>query len=173
MKKTQIVLCSLIAIMAFSFTTCEAITPVSADALDNTPLNAYRLIEEGDMMLDAFIQEINEAIRLEPNDVSGYLNRSYLHFYRGRYDLAIEDLNKCMELSPGDAHDLYIYYRGFNYFHNGDYDLAIADYSVLLKNIHNNGILYYSRGEAYKKKGDMIKAEADFARAKELGIALQ
>jgi Flp pilus assembly protein TadD len=49
------------------------------------------------------------------------------------------------------------------------YDFAIADYNRVIQMYPNNATVHHKRGLAYQQKGDNSKAEADFAKAKELG----
>ena len=57
------------------------------------------------------------------------------------------------------------------YLSKGDFDKAIADYTAAIRadpDDPDNAGLYQARGAAYQKNGEKDKAEADFARAKEL-----
>jgi len=51
-----------------------------------------------------------------------------------------------------------------------EYDKAIADYDEAIRLKPDFAAAYYNRGYAYTKKGDKVKAEADLAKAKELGF---
>lgn len=53
--------------------------------------------------------------------------------------------------------------------HLNEFDRAIVDVSEAIRLCPNEGMFYYNRGLAYDKKGAKAKAEADFAKAKELG----
>jgi Flp pilus assembly protein TadD len=50
----------------------------------------------------------------------------------------------------------------------GEYDKAIADYTEALRLDPKNSIFYSDRGYAYGQKGDTARANADYARAREL-----
>jgi Flp pilus assembly protein TadD len=51
----------------------------------------------------------------------------------------------------------------------GDQDKAIADYNEAIRLKPENARAYFNRGIAYQAKGDLDKAEQDFAKAKALG----
>jgi len=50
-----------------------------------------------------------------------------------------------------------------------DYDCAIADYNQALWIAPNFGMVYVNRGNAFKAKGDTARANADYAKAREMG----
>lgn len=58
--------------------------------------------------------------------------------------------------------------RGRAYSENGLYDLAIKDCTDAIKLDPKYGDAYYNRSLAYKKKGNIIKALLDLAKAKSL-----
>lgn len=55
----------------------------------------------------------------------------------------------------------------------GDYEKAFADYSKAIRVDTKCAGAYYGRGCVYRKKGDKVKADEDFARTKELGYKPQ
>ena len=59
--------------------------------------------------------------------------------------------------------------KGFEFACREDWDAAIACYTEAIRIKPDYGDFYYLRGNAYEELGDEVKAEADFARAKELG----
>ena len=48
-------------------------------------------------------------------------------------------------------------------------DQAIADYAVAIRRNPELADAYDNRGVAYEKQGDQAKADADFAKARQLG----
>ena len=109
-----------------------------------------------------------EIIRLFPGiGRSSYLNLGGLYFHRGEYDRAIAVYSEAIQL--GLAHSTFYYERAWVYYYKGDYDLVLADINELIRLQSNNEWLYFYRSELYRHKGDLAKAEADLARAKELG----
>ncbi len=59
--------------------------------------------------------------------------------------------------------------RGTAFRQKSDFDLAIADYNRAIRLKPLFGEAYYDRGTAFLGKGEQAKAEADFAKAKQLG----
>jgi Flp pilus assembly protein TadD len=63
-----------------------------------------------------------------------------------------------------------------SYIHGNDataeshFDRAIADYTDAFRLDPNDTLAYNNRGLAYRQKGVVARADADFARARELGI---
>ena len=56
-----------------------------------------------------------------------------------------------------------------NFLIMGESDDAIADYTEAIRLNPEYADAYYYRSLAYQQKGNQSKAEADFAKAKELG----
>jgi tetratricopeptide (TPR) repeat protein len=78
--------------------------------------------------------------------------RGHLHSQRGEYDQAIQDLSQAIRLDPQSAFP-YVN-RGVAYDETGKHDLAIADLTEAIR---------------LDPRLPKAKAEADFAKAKELG----
>jgi len=60
------------------------------------------------------------------------------------------------------------YNKGVDFYDKEDWDTAIACCSEAIRLKPDYAVAYYVRGNAYKEKGDQAKADADFAKAKEL-----
>ncbi len=75
------------------------------------------------------------------------------------------DFNKVISFNPGNV-DAYLSGAAAYVLH--DMNRAIADYSEAIRLNPLNSEAYISRGEAYKAMGDKKRANADFAKAKEL-----
>ena len=59
--------------------------------------------------------------------------------------------------------------RGFDYDVKGEHDNAIANFTEAIRLNPKDAKAYQGRGAVYHNKGEQAKAEADFAKAKELG----
>ena len=55
--------------------------------------------------------------------------------------------------------------------HAGDYRSAIADYSQIIRYNPNDGVAYFSRGNAYRAQGRPDLALSDYDRALEIDQA--
>jgi len=62
---------------------------------------------------------------MNPNDILAYNNRGNSYLSMGKYDQAISDFNKAMEIKPRDA--LAYYLRGKAYYFKKEYDKSWGD----------------------------------------------
>ncbi len=92
-----------------------------------------------------------------------YNNQGCDLYDEGRYDEAIAEYTKAIELDQNDAR--YYCNRGIAYNQKGQYDLAIADYNKAIELDQNDARYYYNRGIAYTHKGQYDLAIADFNKA--------
>jgi len=133
---------------------------------------------------DLALVDYNIAVKIEPNVLS-YLNRA--EFYGNvlkNYELAIKDFNKVIKLlktsQAGDtvAVDVNVYLgityreRGKVYYELKNYKLAVKDFNEAIElnpNSAVDAVNYHLRGLCYQALGDEEKAQADFAKEKELG----
>jgi tetratricopeptide (TPR) repeat protein len=118
--------------------------------------------------LDKAIADLNEAIRLDPNDADARYDRGLTLGEKSEWDKAIADYGEAIRLKH-DFADAY-YERGVAHGEKGEWDKAIADYSQAIRLEPSDGEAYYNRGLAYNKIGEKAKAGEDFAKAKELGF---
>jgi len=109
------------------------------------------------------ISDFTKAIRLEPKNVGGYLDRGLAYAEEGEYPEAISDYDIALRLDP---HHAYTYlHRGGAYFALDNFDQAIHDYTEAIRLDPNLALAYYYRGLAYLEKGETAQAEADEATA--------
>lgn len=129
-------------------------------------------------------------------DAKAYCNRGLVHHKKGRYDCAIGDYNRAIEIDPRDVEayfgrgnaykDLGQYDRATiiedydlnnpndleqimrNY--SGQYDHAIEDYDRALEINPSYAEVYNNRAIVYYCKGEYDKAWLDIHKAQGLGI---
>jgi lipoprotein NlpI len=89
-----------------------------------------------------------------------------VHAQRGEDKAAIADLDKVLEIAPGDQEALLD--RGGMNIRAGRYDDAIRDFGALLKLDPKAAAAAYNRGRAYYAKADFKNAAEDFALTLEL-----
>jgi tetratricopeptide (TPR) repeat protein len=120
--------------------------------------NGKRLFDQRNY--DGAIQELNEAIKLDPNMAEAYAYRA--RAYSGNNnDQAISDANKAIQLNPRLAMGYLA--RGTAYYYKKDYDRAIAEYTEAIRIDPNYVNAYYNRGSLYFfNKNDNDKAIADY-----------
>ena len=88
-------------------------------------------------------------------------------YYRGRYAEAIKAGNDALRLNRGNRNALFL--RGVSRVALKQYQPAVSDYDKLIASTPDNPLLYVLRGFAYRAIGERKKAQADFAKARELG----
>ncbi len=111
-------------------------------------------------------KETKKEGEAEIKDAEGYHSLGFTHFGVNRYDLAVADFTKAIELDPNY---LVAYYnRGVAYFDLGQYDVAIMDFTKAMElGLRGKGT-YHIRGLAYAKQGKYDLAIADFNKALEV-----
>lgn len=65
-------------------------------------------------------------MKLDPHSTSAYSNRGIIFARQSKYDLALADFNRIIEIDPNNAENYGN--RGILYRHLGKNDLAIADF---------------------------------------------
>ena len=83
------------------------------------------------------------------------------------WDAAIASYTEAIRVKP-DYAEAYMQ-RGLAYFIKGDLDNSITDLTEVIRLDPGKKEAYHFRGNAYKAKGDQARAEADYAKARELG----
>jgi len=123
--------------------------------------NGKRLFDQADY--DGAIQELNEAIRLDPNLAEAYAYRARSYSGKGDYDQGLSDANKAIQLNSKLS--IGYYARGNVYRNKNDYDRAIADYTEVIMLDHNYVNAYFNRGLVYYNKKDYDRAITDYTEA--------
>jgi tetratricopeptide (TPR) repeat protein len=109
------------------------------------------------------IEDINEAIHLNPKFAKAYYNRGILDREKGDLDMAIADFSDAIRLDPKYLRPLNN--RGLAYDAKGDYDHAIADFTEAIRLDPTYVSAFNNRGLAYAAKKDYDHAIADFSEA--------
>jgi tetratricopeptide (TPR) repeat protein len=136
------------------------------DAQQNKPFYFYGYRDKGAVYANMGVaKNFNQ-----PTEMMGYLDRAVAYINAGKYDLAISDCNKALELA--DGYPPAVGTRVLAYLNAGKYDLAFADIDFLGENFFsgspNDAWLYYIRGKVNALSGNKAKAEADYKLAVEL-----
>lgn len=92
-----------------------------------------------------------------------YYNRGCVYSDQGKFDLAIADYTKAIELKT-DLEEAYNN-RGNAYAAQGKFDLAIADFNTAIELKPDNAVAYNNRGEAYREQDNFEQAIADYNKA--------
>ncbi|MBR1806300.1 MAG: tetratricopeptide repeat protein [Selenomonadaceae bacterium] len=124
---------------------------------------AYADMEQHEQAIDDY----DTAIELDPNYFEAYNNRGVAYYNLGELELAIVDYSKAIEINPNNA--VVYLNRGVAYVMSENLQRAFADADKAIQLNPNLAYAYYIRGLCLEEFGDADKAQADYARAKELG----
>lgn len=137
----------------------------SQNAYTRLCLEAIAFEKEG--KLDEAADSYSEAIKLKPDDWTGYNYRARVNLERGRYDDAIADASKALGLSPNTVSLYEVRARGYEA--KEMYDRAIDDYTSALpaagSKDKSNFLTWYRRGRAYFMNRQYREAIFDFDQA--------
>ncbi len=133
---------------------------------------------------DAALADFAEALKIDKKYADAYFNRCSVSNYKKQYDAAITECSQAIKLGPSTdtiaaggneklGRDKVIsdYYaeRGLAYVKKDDLVHAFADLENAIRLNPDNGRALRTRGEAYEAKGDIARAQADYAAAKLFG----
>ena len=127
---------------------------------------AYRNLKEPSKAVSDF----KKAIELEPYNAAHYDGLGCVYNDLGEHNKAISVLNHALQLDPNNRYVLEK--LGAAYMCLKQYRLAISycDKSIKINpNDPNYPWAYVTRGKCYQALGEHDKAQADFARARQLG----
>jgi tetratricopeptide (TPR) repeat protein len=117
-------------------------------------------VTKGD--LDKALTDYDEAVRVAPDDVFSYRGRGHARLQAHKYDAALEDLNKALEMEAdawthGDA--------GLAWAGKGEHKKAIAEYDKALELNPKHAIALVRRGDARVRLADLTAAVKDYDKA--------
>ena len=113
--------------------------------------------------LDPDIAQLDEALRLAPNDAQAHRRRGNLWSRKGEMDRALADYDEALRIDPSDIaifHD-----RGVMWLRSGDLDKALVDLDHAVRMSFANPEVYSDRGAVWFEKGRYDRALADFDHA--------
>ena len=113
------------------------------------------------------ITEFTTAIQLDPLYVDAYLARGIAYYRMLNYEESIKDYNTVIDLDP-DNPKVYLNLGNTHRMQRGQHQQAIQDYGKAIQLDPDYANAYIYRGAAYQWLGNDVKADADYARAKEL-----
>ena len=109
-----------------------------------------------------------QEISLKPKDrVATLVNRGVIYVALEEYNKAIKDYDRAYKLNP-DIAEIHVN-RGNILYWSGRFDQAVMEYTRAIElNLSQLYVVYYDRGLAYEKMGELDKAEADYRKSLEL-----
>jgi len=118
---------------------------------------------------DYAIGDFTEAIRLNPKLSNAYVQRGLLYDLTGRFNEAISDATKAIEIGMSDTLGMAYYVRGSAQYSNGQYTGAIQDCGKAIELGVTEPYVFIWRGYSYLALQRIAEGEADFATA--IGLA--
>ncbi len=112
------------------------------------------------------IADLQQAIRLMPNDRRINLIRSRIYMIQGDYRRALPEANEGIRRNP-ESHEAYTQ-RGHVYSRMDDVKKSVADFSQSIRLNPNHADAYCGRGGMYTEHGNPQAAIADYSKAIEL-----
>ena len=119
---------------------------------------AIRLLAQG--RLDDALADLNEDLRLAPEDAIGLTFRATVYMKLGKAGNAGSDLDEALKLKPDLPQALVA--KGLLEYQSGDLDAAIADSTKAIGLDSRLTAAYNNRGAALRDKGEYQRAIADF-----------
>jgi tetratricopeptide (TPR) repeat protein len=118
--------------------------------------------------IEKTLADYTRIIALRPQDPDGWNILGNLYHDLGQYDKAIADFSQCIPLSP-PGYGTYWSNRGISYYKKDDLDAAlVADFNKSIETWNEPECTWWAlfhRGLVRRKKGNLEKVLADFARA--------
>ncbi|MCZ8212967.1 tetratricopeptide repeat protein [Microcystis sp. LE19-8.1F] len=111
---------------------------------------------------DEGLAAINQAINLAPR-AAWYLNRGLLYSDLQKYELALSDYNKAIDINPNYAKAYNN--RGILYKDLQKYELALSDYNKAIDINPNDAMAYNNRGLLYHNQQKYELALSDYNKA--------
>ena len=112
------------------------------------------------------ISAYTKAVRLDPQYVLAYIDRSFAYSRLGNFQQVFENANKAIELDSRNAR-AYVN-RGFAHSKLGHYQQAIEDANKAVELNPRYVLAYVNRGDAYSRIGNNQQAFKDANKAIEL-----
>ena len=125
--------------------------------------NIAYLHENYEVAIDFYTKAINQT----PSYRDAYVRRGEVYYTLKRYDAAIADYNRAIEILPLDAASIYVS-RAKVYQAKNDHDQAIKDCTTAIGLKPTYLAAYYERSYIYSYIGQHDKAIADCATARSL-----
>ncbi|MEO8391955.1 MAG: tetratricopeptide repeat protein [Chloroflexota bacterium] len=119
---------------------------------------SYHLLGKDDLA----IQDLTQAILIDPTFAQAYENRGDIYQQQGQYDDSVADYSEAIKLKPNaDRYNG----RGWSYDLLGKYDLAMQDYTQAIQNNPGYVKAYENRGHLYQQQGQYDDSVADYSEA--------
>lgn len=138
-------------------------------SINNNALNAYIL--RADIAINSHadyqsaLEDIDQAIRLQPQLAGLYINRAFLRYKTDNYNGAMSDYDYALTLEPYNMAALFN--RGLLLMEVSAFDLALEDFNRVLELSPDDMRALYNRAVVHMRKGNDKAAIADITRVAE------
>jgi len=112
--------------------------------------------------IDEAIAAYTKSIEINPS-AGAYNNRSAEYIRKGKYDMAISDVNQAIFLNY--KYPMPYFNRGNAYFKKNDFESALKNYSRAIHLGPGQADFYYNEGQAYARMERDEKSLESYARA--------
>ncbi|MGC3971981.1 MAG: hypothetical protein QM775_32960 [Pirellulales bacterium] len=129
---------------------------------------AYSRALGGFELLEA-LDDMNEVLAKEPKNASYIDTRGYVRLKLGKFDEAMEDLEKAISIVMKQRDEV----EEFAVRQNPRGEFGRMYQSQMQTFDHNLAVMLHHRGEVYEKLGEQRKAEADFRAAERYGYSVE
>lgn len=139
-----------------------------ARALELNPQNVNARLIRADIALNstkdyqAALADMDQAIRLQPNEAGFYVNRAYVRYRLDDYRGAMDDFDRAIDLDPLNRAALFN--RSMLCAEVRDFNRAIDDLTRVLDLDNDDYRALYNRALIYRELGDTRNALADLDR---------
>jgi tetratricopeptide (TPR) repeat protein len=115
-------------------------------------------------LYDEAMRALNLAIKWNSSELTAFVNRAEILFSRGKYALALKDIDRAIELGPEQPARVWTLRAKINTA-KGAHENALADYSTALQNDPNYVKALIGRGSLFHFNRRDIEAVDDFSAA--------
>lgn len=112
------------------------------------------------------VDALSKVIKDEPENIDAFRVRGSSLMKLGKYDHAIKDFQKAVDLAP-DQNGVYSD-LGTAWYYNKNYEKALDNYNLEIENGHRNHLVFFNRALCFKKLGEVEKALKDIHTALEI-----
>ena len=117
--------------------------------------------------LERAIQDLSEAVRLDPKNTKAYLARGFIWRQKGSIDQALADFTEAIRLSPSDP-SIRIY-RGMIWVEEENKTKALEDFNAVIQANPGTAVEFVARGQIAELDGDDQLAMQNYAIAMDRG----
>ncbi|MCD4783920.1 MAG: tetratricopeptide repeat protein [Candidatus Eremiobacteraeota bacterium] len=132
---------------------CDRLLRMKPDSAEGYRIKGLLFIQK-DRDLKGGLKYIQKAVELDPKDYKNYLALKLIYMLMGKYQKAVECMDKAVALAP-DNPDVY-YMRGKLRKDVGDLDGAVKDFDKLIK-LQPDGVAPYMQKASVLEKSDKKK----------------